>query len=254
MTSARDGGHLPSDERPIRALSGIAGHVTSSLAVGLSLYALYWVLFLVQPQIYRVSFLLVALVLTFLLFPGGRGGRDRVSPFDWALAAAAIVALAWPLIDFDRFVYRAANPSSLDEVLGVLTIALVLEATRRAVGWILPATALGIPGVCLGGPAFDRVGLPLFAHRGYGVERLIGTLYMTLEGIFGVPLDVAATYIMLFTIYGAVLEYIGAGRILHRLGDGGDAGDRGRPPRPVGPSRSQDSCSARCPEAVSRRR
>ena len=195
----------------MRALSGIAGHVTSSLAVGLSLYALYWVLFLVQPQIYRVSFLLVALVLTFLLFPGGRGGRDRVSPLDWALAAAAIVALSWPLIDFDRFVYRAANPSSLDEVLGILTIALVLEATRRAVGWILPATALGFLAYAWAGPAFDRVGLPLLAHRGYGVERLIGTLYLTLEGIFGVPLDVAATYIILFTIYGAILEYSGAG-------------------------------------------
>ena len=50
------------------------------------------------------------------------------------------------------------------------------------------------------------------AHRGYGVDRLIGSLYMTLEGMFGVPLDVAATYIVLFTIYGAVLEQSGAGR------------------------------------------
>ena len=54
--------------------------------------------------------------------------------------------------------------------------------------------------------------MPLFAHRGYGLERLVGTQYMTLEGMFGVPLDVAATYIILFTIYGAVLEATGAGR------------------------------------------
>jgi len=62
------------------------------------------------------------------------------------------------------------------------------------------------------GPAFDRVSLPLLAHRGYGIDRLVGTLYVTLEGIFGVPLDVAATYIILFTIYGAILEHSGAGR------------------------------------------
>ena len=60
---------IPSDEAPTRRLDGFAGHLASALAVGLSLYALYWVLFIVQPQVYRVSFLLVALILTFLLFP-----------------------------------------------------------------------------------------------------------------------------------------------------------------------------------------
>jgi TRAP transporter 4TM/12TM fusion protein len=162
--------------------------------VGLSLYAFYWVLFIVQPQIYRVSFLLVALVLTFLLFPLRRGDLRGVSVFDWTLIAAAIVALSWPIVD-----------------LGAVAILLVLEATRRAVGWILPVTAAIFLVYAYAGPQFDRLGLPLLAHRGYEIDRLIGTLYITLEGIFGVPLDVAATYIILFTIYGAVLEYSGAG-------------------------------------------
>jgi TRAP transporter 4TM/12TM fusion protein len=72
-------------------------------------------------------------------------------------------------------------------------------------------TAAGFLVYAWAGPAFDRIGLSLLAHRGYGADRLIGTLYMTLEGVFGVPLDVAATYIVLFTIYGAVLEHSGAG-------------------------------------------
>ena len=87
----------------------------------------------------------------------------------------------------------------------------MLEATRRAVGWILPVTAVAFLVYAYLGPQFDRIGLPLLAHRGYGAGRLVGTLYMTLEGMFGVPLDVAATYIVLFTIYGAVLEHSGAG-------------------------------------------
>ena len=62
------------------------------------------------------------------------------------------------------------------------------------------------------GPLFDLVGRPAIAHRGYYPDRLIGTLYMTLDGLFGVPLEVAATYIILFSIYGAVLEHSGAGR------------------------------------------
>jgi TRAP transporter 4TM/12TM fusion protein len=186
------------------------------------------VLFIVQPQVYRVSFLLVTLVLTFLLVPSRsrdaaraapaddrpapRPSRaSRVSPFDWILVAATLVALSWPLVDFERFVYRAADPLVVDVVLGAMTVLLVLEAARRSVGWILPATAGGFLLYALAGPWFDRIGLPLLAHRGYPIDRLMGTLYITLEGLFGVPLDVAATYIILFTIYGAVLERSGAG-------------------------------------------
>jgi TRAP transporter 4TM/12TM fusion protein len=202
---------VPGDEAPARHPGGLTGGLATTLCVGLSLYALGWVLFVIQPQVYRVSFLLIALVLTFLLFPLRRGSAARVAPLDWVLIAAATVALAWPLVDFDAFIYRSTDPHPIDIVFGAVTVLLVLEAARRAVGWILPLTAVAFLLYAYAGPAFDRVGLPLLAHRGYGVGRLMGTLYMTLEGIFGVPLDVAATYIILFTIYGAVLEYSGAG-------------------------------------------
>ena len=181
------------------------------LAVGLSLYALYWVLFVIQPQVYRVSFLLITLVLTFLLVPATPRQAARITPLDWLLSAATVIAFGWPLFDFAQFVYRAADPGLTDVVLGGAAVLLVLEAARRSVGWILPVTAAGFLGYAMAGPWFDRIGLPLLAHRGYPPDRLIGTLYITLEGIFGVPLDVAATYIILFTIYGAVLEGSGAG-------------------------------------------
>ena len=204
---------IPSSEAPTRRLTGLADRIASILAVGLSLYAVYWVLFIVQPQVYRVSFLLTALVLTFLYFPARQGSGDaRIGVSDWCLIAATIVALGWPVVDFDRFVYRVSRPSTLDLTLGVVCALVVLEGTRRAVGWILPATAIGFLIYAWVGPVFDRIGLPLFAHRGYELDRLVGTQYMTLEGMFGVPLDVAATYIILFTIYGAVLEATGAGR------------------------------------------
>jgi TRAP transporter 4TM/12TM fusion protein len=199
------------DEAPTRQLAGLPGRLTTVLAIGLSLYSLYWVIAVVQPQVYRVSFLLVALVLTFLLIPGRRPGSNRVPLVDWILAALAVAALGWPLVDFSRFVYRAADPLTIDLIFGGLTIVLVLEAARRSVGWILPVTAVAFLAYAVGGPWLDDLGLPLLAHRGYPLDRLIGTLYITLEGVFGVPLDVAATYIILFTIYGAVLEYSGAG-------------------------------------------
>jgi TRAP transporter 4TM/12TM fusion protein len=204
------------DEAPVRALEGGSARLATVLCIGLSLYALYWVIFIVQPQVYRISFLLVVVVLSFLLFPSRRDPSDRpdrrvVPAFDWLLIAAAVAAFSWPLLDFSAFIYRAADPTPADLVFGGTAILLVLEATRRAVGPILPVTAAGFLAYAYAGPQFDRIGLPLLAHRGFDVERLIGTLYMTLEGVFGVPLDVAATYIVLFTIYGAVLEYSGAG-------------------------------------------
>ena len=178
----------------------------------MSLYALYAVVAIVQPQIYRVSFLLISLVLTFILYPTLPAWRGRVGVLDWLLAGTAVVVLAWPIVDFDQFVRRAATPNQLDVLFGAITTLLALEATRRTVGWILPVTAVAflLYGYC--GPLLELIGLDLFAHRGYTLARLIGTLYMTLEGIFGVPLKVAGTYIVLFTIFGAVLQHSGAGQ------------------------------------------
>jgi TRAP transporter 4TM/12TM fusion protein len=198
-------------ETPRRRLSGWPAGVATTAAFALAVYALYWVVGIVAPQVYRPSFLSIALVITFLTYPA-REGQHRVTVVDWLLVAAAVVSLAWPIVDMERFVYRAATPTTLDVVLGGILIVVVLEATRRTVGWILPATALVFLAYARFGPLLDSIGLSLIAHRGYAVDRVVGTLYMTLEGILGVPLDVAATYIVLFTVYGAIVEASGAGR------------------------------------------
>jgi TRAP transporter 4TM/12TM fusion protein len=179
------------------------------LAVLLSLYAMYWVVGVVETRLYRMSFLLVVLVLAFLVYPATKRGARAT---DWLLAAASVVALGWPLIDIAEFPYRAATPCTADMVLGALAIMLILEATRRSAGWILPVTALLALLYAWIGPILELVGMSAIAHRGYYMPRIVGLQYMTLDGIFGVPLDVAATYIILFTIFGAVLEQTGAGQ------------------------------------------
>ncbi len=207
-------------ERPGRRLTPIPAFVVSAAGVGLSCYAFYWVLNPVTAQVYRTSFLAVSLAMTFLVYRGwGKAPEraegeprplERPGVTDWLLAVLAVVALGYTLVVFDEFVRRSVEPNTLDIVFGVTTILLVLEATRRTVGWILPA-------ICLLFMAYAYFGseIPVsweVSHRGYGVDRIVGQTYMGLEGIFGVPLDVAATYIVLFTIYGAVLEYSGAGK------------------------------------------
>jgi TRAP transporter 4TM/12TM fusion protein len=198
-------------ETPARALGGLTGRAANILAAALALYAIYWVVSVVETYRYRASYLLIALVLTFLVYPATARGRGRVSAFDWIAIVVAIASLAWPLIDAD-FPYRAATPTAVDLILGTATILLVLEATRRTAGWILTAIVAGFILYAYLGPLLDLVGLELFAHRGYDLDRLVGILYMTLDGIFGVPLDVAATYIILFAVFGAVLEVSGAAR------------------------------------------
>jgi TRAP transporter 4TM/12TM fusion protein len=199
-------------ESPSRELKGWEGGLGTALATFLSLYALYWVVGITQPLVYRITFLLLTLVLTFICYPLGKRDRARVAALDWLLTGLALVSLAWPLFDFEEFIYRAAVPTLTDVLLGAAVIALVLEATRRTCGPILPVTAALFVAYAFYGPLLDLVGLGMIAHRGYDAARIVGTLYMTLEGIFGVPLDVAATYIVLFSIYGAVLNASGAGR------------------------------------------
>ena len=218
-------------EKPGRALSGFPKLLLSVAGVALSCYALFWVLNPVPAQIYRTSFLAIALAMTFILYEAWGSSRetergddreadqesareerrsDNPGVTDYLFAALSIISLGYTLVVFDEFVRRAARPDALDIVFGVITILLVLEATRRTVGWILPAICVAFLAYAYLGaliPGWTQVG-----HRGYGPDRLVGQTYMGLEGLFGVPLDVAATYIILFTIYGAVLEYSGAGK------------------------------------------
>lgn len=196
------------------SVTGLRERGGDLLAFALAVYALYWVIGIVDPQIYRVSFLLLALAATFLIYPltSERLPAPVRHTVDGLCIALTIIALAWPIVDFDAFVLRAATPTTVDLVLGAIATLLVLDATRRTTGWILPVTAVIFLAYAYFGSLLDQAGLSLIAHRGYSLSRILGTLYMTLEGIFGVPLDVTATYIVLFTIYGAVLEYSGAGR------------------------------------------
>jgi TRAP transporter 4TM/12TM fusion protein len=193
---------------PRRYLSGGIRQVADAIAAAMALLFIYWAWATVTAQVLRLAFLGFALVLTFLFYPISRKRRTAAVPwFDWLLILAALLAIGYPLWDFEEFIYRSALPNFTDQVFGVITILLVLEATRRTTGWILPVVAIAFLAYAYLGAWLP----PPWTHQGYDIERLIGHMYISLEGLFGVPLDVAATFIILFTIYGAVLEYSKAG-------------------------------------------
>ena len=128
--------------------------------------------------------------------------------YDVLLAALSIISLGYLVLNYEAALQRVINPTITEVVMGIIMILLVLESTRRTTGWPLPLTAVLFLVYAYLGPYMPE---PI-DHRGYPVHRIVGQNYLTLEGVFGVPLDVAATFIILFTIYGAVLEYSGAGK------------------------------------------
>ncbi len=195
-------------ESPTRQLRGLWGWVAGGLAAALAIYALYWTQFTITTQVYRASFLMLVLMLTFLYYPLLKRDRQRVPIYDLVLAGLSAVSMIYLVLHFREALQRVAQPTTTELVMGALMIVLVLEATRRTTGWALTVVAIVALLYALFGPYVPEP----FDHRGISLQRLIGTNYLTLQGVFGIPLDVAATFIVLFTIYGAVLEYSGAGK------------------------------------------
>ena len=198
---------IEQEEGAARHFTGWTDRAITTIAVAMSLFHLYAAQAIIPAQILRAIHVAFVLFLCFLLFPAAKRFRDRVQWVDLALSVLGVAVIVYLLIDFDAFIERAVTPTGWDLFFGVTLIALVLEATRRTSGWILTAVVVAFIAYAFAGPWLPRP----WTHRGYDVERLVGHMYMTLEGIFGTAIDVSATFIILFTIYGAVLQFSGAG-------------------------------------------
>jgi TRAP transporter 4TM/12TM fusion protein len=124
----------------------------------------------------------------------------------FAVASAAVVYY-W-IHEFEALNYRAGAENELDALVSIAGILISLEVCRRVLGWSM--TLIGIMLICYGlfGPYFPD----MIAHRGFGVERLATSLYLTTNGVFGVMANVLATYVILFIFFGAFLHKSGAGR------------------------------------------
>jgi len=199
---------IEEEEGPSRRLSGKMGIFITTVAVAMSLIHLYAAIGIIMTQILRGIHVMFVLFLTFLVFPSLKRFRNRIFWYDYLLSVLGVATIVYIFLDFEEFIYRAVTPTSWDLIFGGLLMVLILEATRRTTSWILPVVVGSFLVYAYIGPWLP----PPWTHRGYGIDRLVGHMYMTLEGIFGVPVDVSSTYIILFTIYGAFLEFSGAGK------------------------------------------
>jgi TRAP transporter 4TM/12TM fusion protein len=180
----------------------------TALAVSSTLFHLYTAVGIVSPDVLRPAHVGIVLVLTFLVFPVVKAVRNRFPWWDLPLVAASIAVIAYAIIGGADFGDRNILPNRWDLIAGAVFILLVLEAVRRSSGVIMFAICVAFLAYALAGPHLP----PPWTHRGYDLGRLVGHLYMTLEGIFGVAVDVSSSLIILFTIYGAFLQHSGAGK------------------------------------------
>jgi TRAP transporter 4TM/12TM fusion protein len=145
--------------------------------------------------------------------------------FGWVLAMLAVTTCAYLAIENQELVARSGSPTTVDLVMGAIAIVLVIELARRATGWGLIAVCILALAYAFAGPYLPGI----LAHRGYGATRLIEHLYLSTEGIWGIPLGVSADFVYLFVLFGAVLETAGGGALLIALANKVAGRTRGGP-------------------------
>mgnify|MGYP006278232497 FL=1 len=210
-----------------RTLKGRWAILITIIAISLSLFHLYTSGFGVLLALkQRAVHLLFIFPLTFLLYPFSRNKKDRnPTILDITFALLGLVPSIYILFNYKALALRAGAYKTTDIVLGAIIILLVLEGTRRAIGKPLPIIASTFLIFALFGPYMPG---PL-AHRGFSIERIISQLYLTTEGIFGIPIGVSATFVFMFVLLGAFLEATGVSQYLLDLAFAGMGHRRGGP-------------------------
>lgn len=200
--------YIEEEEGAANHISGWLGVFLSTVAVVMSVFHMYSAYAIVPTQMLRPIHVGFVLFLSFLMFPVSKRFRHRIMWWDWLVALLSIAIVVYLIIGGDDFTDRNTLPNAWDIFFGVALILLVLEAMRRTIGWILPAIS-----ICFLLYAFLGAYLPHpWTHKGYDIGRVVGFMYMTLEGIYGVAVDVSSSLIILFTIFGAFLQFSGAGK------------------------------------------
>lgn len=173
------------------------------------LWSLYGAVAPVETYLFRMVHMGFIYALAFLVYPVRNGAPRWTRVLDVALAALGVATIAWALLDLDAFIRRSTLPDPPDFWLGVAGILLLVELSRRIVGLTFTLVVVGFLAYVLLG---NHVPGPLW-HKGYDLDRLVGHSYMTLEGIFGVPLSVSVSFVTLFVVYGTLMDAAGAGHL-----------------------------------------
>ena len=197
--------------------------VVPFIAVMWSLFQLSIASWLILDSTYiRSIHLGFALLIVFLNFPffkkkkfgiSALSTTSRIPLFDYVMAIAACASALYLILDYEGITLRYGAPVLRDIIFGIMLTLLLLEAARRVIGPALPVIA-----ICFCIYAFFGPYMPdIIAFKGVSLNRFVGQMTMSTEGIYGIPLDVSATIVFLFVLFGAMLDRAGAGHYFIQL-------------------------------------
>ena len=162
----------------------------------------------------RSLHLAFALFLAFTAWPAfSSSPRDRVPVVDWAFALGGAFAGAYLLLFYRELALRPGQPTAMDIAVAVTGIVLLLEATRRSVGWPMAALAALFIAYSMGGPYLPEV----LSHKGASVSRLMSHMWLTTEGVFGIALGVSTGTIFVYVLFGTLLDRAGGGNYMMQV-------------------------------------
>lgn len=185
------------------------------VTIGIALYH-FITSFIGYPatHLHRSLHVAMMLFMTFFLYPfNNKSPRKTIPWYDIVLALLSVSVAVYVWVDYINFINRMGSPNTMDVVMGTILIVLVLEASRRISGWPLVILSLlfllyGLVGRNLPG---------ILMHRGYDWRALVNHIFINTEGIYGTSVDVAASYIFLFIMFGTVMNKCGMGRFFNDL-------------------------------------
>jgi TRAP transporter 4TM/12TM fusion protein len=207
-------------EMRFRPLLPAAGWVVALALFGLSCFHYYTAGFgLLQETLHRGIHISCVLGLIFLVFSWNQKGNTAapraslfvplgISVIDWLCCIAAVVTSLYVPYVFHDLQFRVGNPDPIDWIMGTVMIVVLLEATRRSVGWPLPIIAIVLMIYALYGRSLPGI----LAHPGNSWKSVVNHLYLTSQGIYGIALGVVATYVFHYVLFGVLATRVGLGR------------------------------------------
>ena len=206
-----------------RLPKGPSKYVIPTIAVAWSFFQLSIASWLILDSTFiraiHLGFALLIVFLNYPLFKKPRFGlkflstTNRIPVFDYILAIVAAFTALYIAIDYGGITMRYGAPITRDIVIGLALTVLLLEASRRVIGPALPIIAMLFCGYAFFGPYMPDI----IAFKGVSMNRFVGQMTMSTEGIYGIPLDVSATIVFLFVLFGAMLDKAGGGRYFIQL-------------------------------------
>ena len=193
-----------------RVLRGWQYKLAAAIAVTASCFHLYTAAFgLFDAMTQRAWHWMFMGVLLFLCYPmTKKRPKTKIDIWDWGFAILMIVGCANILLNYAAIAMREGSAIPSDVYIGTIMIFLVIEGTRRSMGWPLPIMAI----ISLIYGVFGPYMPGILAHGGFSFEELAPFMYLRTDGIFGVPLGVSASFIFLFVLFGSFLNISGAGQ------------------------------------------